>query len=385
MTITLNDMRDKLLTLDEVYEKLGKTEPFSLDNLVPESKVRFRLGDNWAEEYVKGGEEAIDASVEINGVEKSLSSNALADFGRHFKFPMTYAMTVPTSLTERLLNYHYSVGLEDADLRVFAVGGTVQSVGKSTLESFSNLAILDGVIDAVREKYGSNVEILADYKFQNSLPATDIRLIVPEAAHVMRDTNMPDVPMGGSDEWSMGIHIANSITGSRQTSVEPYLFRWWCTNGATQSYDQAGRWNRKANGQHIEDVVAWAERVVEESFEGMRDSFERVQRLNAIKLRDGNTADVLREIYTQFKVPIAQQSAISEALLEAPELNMYTLQNAITQSANDPELSPDRQDKLMRIGGEVINMSFDTTKARVFREGQQAGSNAENPYELASE
>lgn len=384
-TVTIDQMKDQLLTLDEVYNRLGEIEPFQLDRLDSDTSVSFDIHEDWSEDYsTKDTDDELNAFVTINGQEKQLTVAGLAGLAKPFGLTMHYARKIPHQIMQGLLDYHYREASDNLDLQAFSVRDKVLDIGKGTLTPFSTLAILDAVTEKVYEVYGDNVEILADYKFQNSLGATDIRLIVPEAASVMRGTNMHDVPQGESDEWSLGVHIGNSLTGGRQTSVEPYMFRWWCTNGATETLDGVGSWNRRVSGQQVEDVCSWAATVVEETLNGMSERFSRIQRLNGVKLKEGNTAEVLQEIYQAYRVPVSQRNTVAENLLASNELNMYTLMYAITSAANDPTLNPKRVDELLRLGGGIPSMTFDTKSARVFREGQQAGEGAENPYEVGA-
>ena len=58
--------------------------------------------------------------------------------------------------------------------------------------------------------------------------------------------------------------------------------------------------------------------------------------------------------------------------------------NAVTQTANIEGLSSDRVDKLMRIGGDIPSSTFDTLKAKVWREGHSAEPEQRNPYEVTT-
>ncbi len=77
---------------------------------------------------------------------------------------------------------------------------------------------------------------------------------------------------------------------------------------------------------------------------------------------------------------MTQRSLITEAMIGVEERTMYSLMNAIIETANEAGLDPDRVDRMMRIGGYVPSATFDNVKARIFAEGQEAGPEAPNKY-----
>ena len=176
------------------------------------------------------------------------------------------------------------------------------------------------------------------------------------------------------------MHLSNSLTGKTPTSVDAYLFRWWCTNGATTTMADVGTWSRRGHGQS-DEVYIWAQEAVDEVLGGMEHRFNEVQALTSVNLA-GNVADILREIYEQYEVPVSQRRDITDSLLESETLTMYSVMNAITSLANNPDLSPERSDRLMRIGGSLPRATFDTVKAQVWNEGHTADPAQPNPYAI---
>ena len=114
---------------------------------------------------------------------------------------------------------------------------------------------------------------------------------------------------------------------------------------------------------------------------GMEHRFDEIQALARLNVA-GNTADVLSEIFSTYEVPVSQRDSIMARLLEMENLTMYAIMSAITEVANEADMEDKRRDRLMRIGGALPTEQFDTLKARVFREGQAAGAQARNPYEI---
>jgi hypothetical protein len=183
-----------------------------------------------------------------------------------------------------------------------------------------------------------------------------------------------------NDEWSGGVHLSNSLIGSSQTGVEPYLFRWVCTNGATSQYGLGGKWNRRSQGQNEEDVLAWAAREVDSIFEAIPAKWAELQKLTQVNI-EGNAEDIMREVFRTYGVPYTQQNEIIADLAEnAHELSMYELMQSITQLANNPVLKPERADALMRIGGSIPTALFDPLNRKLWDEGHTASPAAVNPY-----
>lgn len=379
-TVSVDQMRDKLLSIEQVQNVLAKTEPLSTDYVSSQNKILFKLDPDWnATLDVAAGTEPVAAVMRIDGKDLQLTKDAALQAGALFGYSSALMKKMPADLTERNLNYWYGGGFGENEYNVLSVGGSVAAFTRPSLVPFSNLELLDNALVGVRNLYGSDVEILADYKHMNTLQQTDIRLIIPEHTRTIENSGMNDV-LDGNDLWSAGLHLSNSMIGKKQTSLDAYLFRWWCTNGCTTILPEVGTWSRRTDGQQ-EDVYAWARDSVEEILGGLEGRFDQIQALTALNVA-GNTADIVREIWEQYKVPVSQRQQITDTLLESETLTMYSILNAITSVANEAELDPRRADVLMRIGGDLPTAVFDTLKARVWREGHVAEPTQTNPYEI---
>lgn len=376
-TVTASEMQDKLLTLDQVKEQLAKTEPLEATIVSTDTKTRFHLSEDWAEGLDSAqGTSLVNATVSIDGKESRLSKDAILQAASAFGLQKAYVRKTPARLIEEHLNYWYSGGIGDNVFTSLAVQGSVQAFAKATLTPFSNLQLLENVESSIRRKYGQDAEIFGDYKFRNDITQTNMRLIIPEESRTIQNTGTED------DRWSAGVHVSNSLTGKSQTSIEAYLFRWWCTNGCTTEFDDVGSWNRRLNGQDETDVWEWARTSVDDVLGGLENRFQEVQNLTELDVT-GNIVDVTREVFENYRIPVAQRQGVLDSLAQANVLTMYTIMQAVTQTANDPDLSDDRRDRMMRIGGKIPTAQFDPLKARVFREGQ-TNPQGPNPYEIPS-
>ena len=383
--VAVDEMKGKLLTLEQVEERLTSTEPLAQHFLSNEDKISFQFEPAWALALDSlAGTSPVEAVIRVNGTDHQLSKDAALQATGAFGLRAAYTAKVPTNLLESHINYWYSAGMGDKEFNMLSTGqnGLVAAFTRPTINPFSNKLLLDNIISGIRERYPHN-EILADYKMAHSLIKTDIRLVIPEMEREISGGNMFDVPAGEADIWSGGIHLTNSLIGKSQTKLEGYMFRWWCTNGAITRLQDVGAWSRR--GEHDElDVYEWAKESIDSVLGGLESQFDQVQALTQLKVGD-NASDVVAEIFANYDVPVSQRQAILTQLLESPEeLSMYSIMNAVTSAANIEGISNDRADKLMRIGGDIPSSTFDTLKAQVWREGHSADATAPNPYEVVA-
>ena len=380
MSITIEDVRSKVITLDEVYTHLDKTEPLAVEHIDHESKIGFELAPDWAMGLdAVENTDPIDATMTIDGTERRLTKEAILQAGTNFGLLKPYMKKIPAALTSRLLAYHYGAGMGSEEFNVLIVDDNIVAFTPPTITPFSTRRLLDQVVDGAHALLGQQAPIFADWKISNTLQRTDVRLILPTESRNIHDGGMPDVPSDEQDVWYRGIHLTNSLMGKGQTSMDTYLFRYWCSNGCITKYDK-GAWSRRIDGQG-DDVYGWARDQVEAVLGGQEALLDQIQGLTRLDTSN-NTQEVLRQIFDDYKVPVSQRAQIERPLLDAPVLTLYTILNAITEAANLPDLPDARRDALMRIGGELPTDTFDTMKAKIWREGHTADPTAPNPYDI---
>lgn len=380
--VTINDMRSKLMSLDDVKNRISATEPLSQKHVSEESKISFAIEPTWAVGLdTKEGTAPVEAIIRVSGRDHVLTKDALLQAGAAFGLSGKHASVLPSHLLEQELNHWFGPGMGDHEFNMLSTGAeqSVAAFTRPSINPFSNSILMEEVIRGIRDRYGST-EVLADYKFNHSLVRTDIRFIIPEAVRVITGGELADVPSGASDEWAGGIHLTNSLMGKSQTKLETYLFRWWCTNGATSVMDGVGTWSRRGD-QEVQDVYEWASQAVDEVLGGLEHNFDSIQALTRLNV-DGNVNDVITDILDRFEVPLHQRKSVADFLIETESITMYSIMNAITQTANEPGLNPDRVDKLLRAGGAIPVTLFDSLKSRVWEEGHTADEDAVNPYEI---
>lgn len=382
-SVSVDQMRPKLLTLDQIQERLGKTEPLEAVHVAPSAgSVKFKLDPDWATDLdAVADTSVVGAAMSINGKEYQLTKQAALQAAANLGLPGPYVKKMPSALIEPHLNYGYSGALTEKEYKALTVKGNIAAFTRPTVEPFSNIQLLDNAVKGLQKLYGKDVEILGDYKFNNTLKRTDVRLILPHRFREITDSGMNDLA-DGVDLWSAGLHLSNSAIGKTQTSIESYLFRWWCTNGETTSLDEVGTWSRRGEGTP-DDVYEWAQHAVDEIFQGMDERFNQIQALTSLTLQGSSLQDVIRQIYSDFDIPVAQRRQITQALADSTiPSTMYGIMNVITEAANEEGMTPEHADRLMRVGGSVPTTIFDTIKAKVWREGHLAEPDASNPYEI---
>lgn len=376
MTVATPDVMDKMLTLGQARERISATEPLGVHFVDSDGPaVSWKFDPEWAFTLDSThGTERVKAYVTVQGTEYELSKDAVLTAASAFGLPGSHAKQLPAHLMEAEMNYWFGAGMGNKAFNVLTTGDDlVAGFIKPTRTPFSNVLLLDKIESAVRRRIGG-ADIKVDYKFNHSLRKTDIRLVLPTLDTIIDSAHE-------NDEWFGGIHISNSLLAAAQTSIEPYLFRYICTNGATTEYGDKGRWNRRTQGQNVEDVMLWAQRSVDEIFDTLPQRWAELQKLTEVKI-EGNAEAILREVFKTYGVPYTQQNEVLSTLAEVDDLNMYELMQSITELANDPNLKPERADSLMRIGGAIPTSMFDPLNSKLWDEGHTASPDAKNPYEI---
>ncbi len=354
-SITVEQMKPKLHPLDHVRNVLASTEPLSTYAFTVGDAIRFTLQPGWHHGIdAKSGTQPVDAVIHVGRgagtSEFRLTKDALLEATSACGISKTYAARCPAELLEPQLNYWFREGLAarsggNRDFQLLVAAGLGAAVTRSSIVPFSNLRLLEQALDGIAARYGDG-EVLVDYKFTHSLRKTHLRLIVPDYVRAITGTGTDD------DTWSVGIQLKNSLIGEERTSIDGYLFRWWCTNGAIDTRNTSGTWTRRGGGPDTE-VYDWARTAVDDVLGGLEPALDAVQDMVAIPI-EGHANDVLRDVFDHYRTPLPERARIIENMVEAGgRLNMYTVMAAITQVANDTSLEPSHIENLLRMGGDL--------------------------------
>lgn len=340
--ITIDQMRDRLLTVEQLHDELAATEPLSEMDFETGEQVNFELGEG----ALTGAQsladtDPVNAVVHINGTTFPLSKEALLEATSKCGIPKGYAQRTPEPLIQDHLNYWFQQGLrvgsngKPKQHKALAAGNDQLIVGFTggQIRPFSNLQLLDTAVERAGQYYGARPDdLLVDYKRSHSLRLTEFRLIVPDYTRKIvsgRDSARRE------DNWSAGLQVRNSLTGEDSTVLDGYLFAWWCTNGCTNTYATSGRWSRRGGGGNdVNEVYEWAATSVDQIFAELETSFDEVQSLTQVPIR-GDVVGALGNIYERYGIPSVLRDRITEAMVESDDLTMYGIMNAITSVAND--------------------------------------------------
>lgn len=347
-SVHIDQMRDKLHSLDWLQEKLGASEPLVPHAFPVNDGFKLVVPGDWAkhaDQEVVPGASIVTAH---SGTEYPLTKAAILETGALGGIPRDHAQKVLPSLFEQEANWWMQEGLGDANFKLLkGADDTVLGVTRATINPFSNLALLDELTAGLRRKYGADAELLVDYKSHHDLELTSFRLIVPGDVRVISGSRVAD------DTWSAGINFRNSLIGLKPPQLDAYLLRWWCTNGCYDTMSTMTAPRRQIKDQA--DAIEWAKFAVDEVLGGLETTLDGVQELTAIPV-EGDVAVVLSDLFTQHAVPKAERTRILNSMADlGGELTMYDVQNAVTAAANMDGLSPRTVDILLSTGGHVAH------------------------------
>lgn len=377
---TIEKMKETsaFVSVASAEKMLGKTEPVSTAQITDESTVSFNFEDAWNVDLdQKSDLAAVAASVTVDGKEYELSKTAALAVGSVFGIQSTYSKKIPGSIYNTLLNYHY--GSLTQDRAALVVGDRIHGLIRPGMSVYSNLDMLEQVVGGIKDVYGNDTLILVDRRSFNNLNQTDIRLVIPEVERAIKEGGMLDVPAGEQDDWSAGIHISNSVSGKSQTSIQTYLFRYWCANGATVKNESVGNWHRAYDAST--DIYEWSRENTKEILTGMEAQFDKVQALTAVDA-DGRIGQIVNEALRPLRISASHRQDVAESLLDYDDVSLYTVMNAVTQQANTPGMNQDYINRFMVAGGNFAAGTVTSEKALTWREGHLAPPTAKNPYEI---
>jgi len=377
-TVDFEAMRAKLLSVDDIRERLAATEPLGEVAFTTGSKtlgVSFTDDQEGKPWHKRPGSEPAPAWLTVpNGELYQLTAEAAQQLGSRCHMPDGYQQLVPSSVLNYDLNYWLGSGLGETELKLLTAGTgkdvlgnqvpLVQGVCRPSVIPFSNLGFLDTMLARIKKAYG-DVEVLGDYKFHHDLERTALRLIVPGKDRVIAGTSVH------GDLWSLGLDFYSSVIGLRPSTLAGYLFRWFCTNGSTVETAASPRLSRRGTSE--DDAMQWAQESVDSILGGLEESFDQVQELTGI-LVEGEVAAVLQALFREFGIAKAERVRIMETMADTGgQLTMYDLLSAVTMAANIEELDDSHVRRLLAMGGHIAHAHRGLCQAchQLLPEGQE--------------
>ena len=351
--IALSDVSDKLLSLDEAKNILAPLEAMGESEFaMGEGSVEFTFPDKWnADLATLDGTDTTEATIAIGGSKFQLTKDAALAASSLVGLSRRYVSVTPGHLIEPHLNYWYGQqgGYQNWSKNLKLIHRD-ESVGvafcRSAMNTYSMQRVLAEAMDSIYDRYGKGTTVYVDRKMEAGIRSTAIRLIVPESE---RSVPSRFAEEEGNDPWSVGLALQTSLTGEVPLGVSGYLFRYVCVNGATTQHSHGVK-HRRSRGEQAENVYDWLGNEIDAILASMEDEMAHVEALTTMKLA-GEVSQILANLFEQFNVPIPSREKITNELVESDDLSAYGVMQAVTEAANDVELSPTEVARLMGIGG----------------------------------
>lgn len=346
--ITPQDMleRGKLKRAPEWIDSVRGQGTVESVELPVDGRTRFVLTEDW---HVRLDEKADTAPVQAwvvvedaNGqqAELQMSKASLIEAASEIGLTKTYIAKTPARLITPHLDYWFHS--PDRRLSAMMVGGVVQGFPKQTYASIDNVALFERAVRKIAAHYNIDEnEVLVDHgKSRVALQSAFATFVVPDATRDMRQ----------DDPWSGGVAVRNSPTGKHGTDVRSYLFRWWCTNGATTEGKKTATFNRRER----DDAIDWIGRAVDEALGHLEGEFDRVEAMTREPI-EGEVRTAIANLAQRYKLSDPVIRAIEAQMMETPDVTMYGLMNAVTAAAHTTRGLPTSvRERMMDVGGDFV-------------------------------
>jgi len=297
----LKGMMNREQLLDQVKD-LETAEPLELEL---GKDIKFQIGEDG------------EGSINHKKGTTTLSSAALGTLLAHIGFPRPYLKKIPIEEVNKLvvphLNFWYGKELTGQILRLLTIkNNAVAAIPKA---NFKHVKVSE-ILIAIEEVLGKS--IIGYHKVWPGNKEFQFSILTPETAEIKSGQK--------NDIFNAGIRVAHSISGEKSTTVSPYLFRQWCSNGATTEHN-LGSWKRRGGK---EDIGPWLQRTIIESRKVFSKSVDQLQELCGIKI-DKNTSEVLDSVLEQSMVPRQLQKVVRNTLIDDGADTLYDVYNILTK------------------------------------------------------
>lgn len=348
----------RMKTLSQLEGTLSQTEPLSSVQFVPDgtADVSFNLPNGWnAELGEKDGTFETAATLEIEGEIYSLTKDAALQATSLIGLPRKYALRTPGQMMSEHLNYWFSHGKTGQSFKLLHAEGKGLAFTKGGVVPVSNVKVLDQVVTLLMDKYSVDADqIMVDFKYHHDLRFTQYRLVL--TTNTFEVPSLRDEP----DVWAYGVDVTNSLTAEAPLVVRGYLFNWWNHAGATSSHATTGNFSRKGSPTE-EGALQWLSDAYD-SADDMKHEADSIPKLTEINV-EGEINMALREIFEKYKVPGKVRADVINLIYASEDLTMYGVLAAVTEAANNPDLTHQEVNRLLEIGGDLPGQATGRCKA----------------------
>jgi len=293
-----------VMTRDELLTKTSVLDASAPLDIVLSDEIEFKYGTDG------------EVTVRHDKGETILSHAALSDMLVHTGFPKAYLKKLPVDRRKTFvgphLDYWYREALGGRILRLMTIDNTaIQAVPRANFEHIP----LSKVVESIETVLGDSIQ--GYHKVSIKPSAFQFSVLLPF-----------EVEIGEKDKYNAGIRITHSVIGQHDTKVSPYVFRQWCSNGATSEF-QFENSAMKRRGGH-EDISDWLQRAIIGSEDLFRQEVLNLKGLQKIKL-DSHTSEVLDSVLSSSSIPAKLQIAVRNAIIDEPSETLLDIYNILTK------------------------------------------------------
>lgn len=313
---TLTELKG-VISRDELLAKVAKSEAASPLEVELGEAVGFTINDEGK------------ATIQHKKGETTLSPTALGNLLTHIGFPKPYLRKIPKEQVSALimphLNYWYRDALAGDNLRLLTIeDNAITAIPKA---NFKHIKVSE-VVNAAEWLLGKS--IAGYHKVWGTDRSFQFSILTPEQVEIGKKD-------GQDDLYNAGIRIEHSVSGEMSTSVSPYVFRQWCSNGATTEH-QLGSWRRR-NGK--EDISTWLQRTIIDARKLFNKEVDNLRGLQNIKI-NSNTSQVLDSVLSQSNVPTSLAKEVRNTMIDDGAENLLDVYNILTKVDTHSSLFEDK-------------------------------------------
>ena len=291
--------------------------------------------------------ELTEAELAYDGKTYSLTKEAALGIAHSIGLSPAYVSKTPGLLIQSHLNY-WATHSPEVALKMLVNGNEVLAVTKESIKPFSNTELLDRVVTSMEERFDiDRSELEVDFKFHHDLHTTTVRVINPYAHETLMTSRYGETV---TDTWCQGVQMRNSLTGKFPTTIQGYLYSDSDCGMVTQH--AAARYNRKVMGQDESEVYQWATDSTDNVFKSMTHEYEILSTTAEESIKESVSA-VMVDIFKTYKVPLKVRETVTKNLVEVEDYTYYGVINALTRTANTPELPEHFVTAILEIAGAV--------------------------------
>ncbi|HEC65240.1 MAG TPA: hypothetical protein ENI23_08100 [bacterium] len=309
----------KVLPLLDRFEGLNQVE-------FPSSECKFRYDANKLQMWMKAGD--TEYEVGPDGYKKAMR---IAGFAESVikKYPRTIMMDP--------LNWGFREKMKN--VRAFAKGKKLIAFVKPTVELVSTR----NLVNICSRVCGENAVF---ERLDHDMSFTNCSIIVGDRFREWEDSRLKQ-----NDVVCGGINWQNSLMGEVPMIVSVYAYRLVCSNGMI-SADQSFKWSRNTETIPMEE---WFEERVTEGLNLITEELNKVDTLRNTLVDPKHRHDVIANVFSEFGLSDRIKHLVMERFLQEPPINMWDIVNAITNVANDEDISdnPLQVRRIQLVGGEI--------------------------------